>query len=108
MAPRCMSKWTATRPSRRCCCGRRAAARCGSGIGLTHRFRVVRIGVAWTTSASMVFCAVDGDEAKPALLLWPPGRCTVRVLECVGHNGILEHPELALDTFLEFHDTLGT
>ena len=51
---------------------------------------------------------VDGDEAKPALLLWPPGRCTVRVLECVGHNGILEHPELALDTFLEFHDTLGT
>ena len=30
------------------------------------------------------------------------------VLECVGHNGILEHPELALDTFLEFHDTLGT
>ena len=30
------------------------------------------------------------------------------VLECVGHNGILEHPELALSTFLEFHDSLGT
>ena len=30
------------------------------------------------------------------------------VLECVGHNGILEHPELALGTFFEFHDALGT
>ena len=30
------------------------------------------------------------------------------VLECVGHNGILEHPEFALATFLEFHDDLGT
>ena len=30
------------------------------------------------------------------------------VLECVGHNGMLEHPELALQTFLEFHDALGT
>ena len=30
------------------------------------------------------------------------------VLEAVGHNGILEHPELALSTFLGFHDSLGT
>ena len=30
------------------------------------------------------------------------------VLDKVGHNGILEHPELALSTFLEFHDSLGT
>lgn len=30
------------------------------------------------------------------------------VLEGVGHNGILEHPALALDTFLAFHDDLGT
>ena len=29
------------------------------------------------------------------------------VLEDVGHNGMLEHPELALATFLEFHDALG-
>ena len=28
------------------------------------------------------------------------------VLDNVGHNGILEHPELALSTFLEFHDSL--
>ena len=31
---------------------------------------------------------------------------TLAVLECVGHNGILEHAELALGTFLEFHDAL--
>ena len=30
------------------------------------------------------------------------------VLEDVGHNGMLEHPELALATFLTFHDALGT
>ncbi len=30
------------------------------------------------------------------------------VIECVGHNSILEHPELALSTFLTFHDSLGT
>ena len=30
------------------------------------------------------------------------------VLDCVGHNSMLEHPELALGTFLEFHDGLGT
>ena len=30
------------------------------------------------------------------------------VLRNVGHNGILEHPELALSTFLDFHDSLGT
>ena len=30
------------------------------------------------------------------------------VLENVGHNSMLEHPELALKTFLEFHDGLGT
>ncbi len=30
------------------------------------------------------------------------------VLDNVGHNGILEHPELALRTFLEFHHSLGT
>lgn len=30
------------------------------------------------------------------------------VLDIVGHNGILEHPELALSQFLEFHDSLGT
>ena len=30
------------------------------------------------------------------------------VLENTGHNGMLEHPELALSTFLEFHDSLGT
>lgn len=30
------------------------------------------------------------------------------VLQDVGHNGMLEHPELALATFLEFHDALGT
>ena len=30
------------------------------------------------------------------------------VLENVGHNGMLEHPALALSTFLEFHDSLGT
>ena len=35
-------------------------------------------------------------------------RATLRVLEPVGHNAILEHPQLALDTFLEFHDSLGT
>ena len=28
------------------------------------------------------------------------------VLECVGHNGMLEHAELALSTFLDFHDAL--
>ena len=30
------------------------------------------------------------------------------VLDAVGHNGILEHPELALRTFLDFHDALAT
>ena len=30
------------------------------------------------------------------------------VLERVGHNGILEYPELALETFLRFHDSLST
>ena len=30
------------------------------------------------------------------------------VLEAVGHNSILEHPELALRTFLDFHDALRT
>ena len=30
------------------------------------------------------------------------------VPDCVGHNSMLEHPELALGTFLEFHDALGT
>lgn len=30
------------------------------------------------------------------------------VLDNVGHNSILEHPELALGTFLEFHGSLGT
>lgn len=30
------------------------------------------------------------------------------VLENVGHNGMLEHPELALSTFLAFHDSLET
>ena len=30
------------------------------------------------------------------------------VLERVGHNGILEYPELALETFLRFHDSLYT
>ena len=29
------------------------------------------------------------------------------VLDTVGHNGILEHPDLALKTFLDFHDALG-
>ena len=29
------------------------------------------------------------------------------VLDTVGHNGILEHPELALQTFLDFHDALA-
>lgn len=29
------------------------------------------------------------------------------VLDAVGHNGILEHPELALRTFLDFHDALA-
>lgn len=35
-------------------------------------------------------------------------RATLRVLEPVGHNAILEHPQMALDAFLEFHDGLGT
>ena len=30
------------------------------------------------------------------------------VLDAVGHNGILEHPKLALNTFLDFHDELCT
>ena len=30
------------------------------------------------------------------------------VLEDVGHNGMLEHPELALSTFFEFHDSLSS
>ena len=30
------------------------------------------------------------------------------VLDTVGHNGILEYPELALQTFLDFHDALTT
>ena len=30
------------------------------------------------------------------------------VLHNVGHNGILEYPELALSAFLDFHDSLGT
>ena len=30
------------------------------------------------------------------------------VLENVGHNSMLEHPDLALGTFFEFHDGLGT
>jgi hypothetical protein len=28
-------------------------------------------------------------------------------LQRVGHNGILEYPELALGTFLSFHDALN-
>ena len=26
-----------------------------------------------------LYVEVDGPESNPALLLWPPGRCTVRV-----------------------------
>lgn len=35
-------------------------------------------------------------------------RATLRVLEPVGHNAILEHPQMALDAFLEFQDGLAT
>ena len=33
---------------------------------------------------------------------------TLSVLEDVGHNGILERPEVALERFLNFHDGIGT
>ena len=36
-----------------------------------------------------------------------PNAKLVELLHC-GHNGMLEHPELALETFLVFHDELGT
>ena len=48
----------------------------------------------------------DPNLASSRVIAETAPNARLAVLEAVGHNGILEHPELALQTFLDFHDSL--
>ena len=49
----------------------------------------------------------DPNLASSRVIAARAPQATLRVLERCGHNGILEHPQLALDVFLEFQDSLA-
>lgn len=49
----------------------------------------------------------DPNLASSRVIAAQAPRARLRVLERTGHNGILEHPQLALDVFLEFQDALA-
>ena len=50
----------------------------------------------------------DPNLASSRVIAGRLQNATLVVFENVGHNAILEHPELALATFLRFHDDLAT
>ena len=50
----------------------------------------------------------DPNLASSRVVAAEAPRATLRVLTPVGHNAILEHPQLALDAFLKFQDALAT
>lgn len=50
----------------------------------------------------------DPNLASSRVIAAQAPRARLRVLERTGHNGILEHPQLALEVFLEFQDSLAT
>lgn len=49
----------------------------------------------------------DPNLASSRIIARTAPDARLAVLEHVGHNAILEHPELALETFLSFHDSRG-
>lgn len=49
----------------------------------------------------------DPNLASSRVIAVEAPRAELRVLERTGHNAILEHPQLALDVFLEFQDALA-
>ena len=80
----------------------------GQAMGALRKFELAAVVDRLTMPVLIGTGSHDPNLVSSRVIAATVPNAKLAVLECVGHNGILEHPTLALDTFLAFHDGLGT
>ena len=80
----------------------------GEATGALRKFDLAAVVHKLTMPVLIGTGSHDPNLVSSRVIAATAPNAKLSVLECVGHNSILEHPELALQTFLEFHDALGT
>ena len=78
----------------------------GKAMAALRKFRLASVVDRLTIPVLIGTGSHDPNLASSRVIAEIAPDAKLAVLEAVGHNGILEHPELALRTFLDFHDSL--
>lgn len=78
----------------------------GKAMAALRKFRLASVVDRLTMPVLIGTGSHDPNLASSRVIAETAPNAKLAVLEAVGHNGILEHPELALRTFLDFHDSL--
>lgn len=79
----------------------------GKAMAALRKFRLADVVERLTMPVLIGTGSHDPNLASSRRIAAKAPNARLAVLEAVGHNGILEHPELALRTFLDFHDALA-
>jgi len=80
----------------------------GEATGALRRFDLSTVVEKLSTPILIGTGSHDPNLASSRVIAATVPNAKLAVLDCVGHNATLEHPEFALETFLGFHDELGT
>ena len=80
----------------------------GKAMAALRKFRLASVVERLTMPVLIGTGSHDPNLVSSRVIAETAPNARLAVLDAVGHNGILEHPELALRTFLDFHDALAT
>lgn len=78
----------------------------GKAMAALRKYRLASVVERLSMPVLIATGSHDPNLASSRVIAADAPNARLVVLEAVGHNGILEHPDLALDTFLAFHDSL--
>lgn len=79
----------------------------GKAMAALRKYRLASVIDRLTMPVLIGTGSHDPNLASSRVIAETAPNARLAVLDGVGHNGILEHPELALRTFLDFHDALA-